>query len=274
MRYLNKDYKVLVSDFDGTLVDGNLNFSEKLKEATSKLIGKGYIFSIATGRCYQGIIKKVCKDLQLTAPQIISGGAEIIDPKTDNLLWHEHIPSETAEKIINYFLDENMQFAVESKGCVFTSSGFTREKYGPDIFFNTIEQLDYSCVPKIVLDKAGIVNLQKKEEELNSLYPDLHIVRAGMAGSPVLDITSAKATKHLAVLQLSKILSINPEHMIGVGDGYNDYPLLSVCGLKAAMGSAPKELKEIADIILPDVFHDGLTVLIDNLYLKNAQQGR
>ena len=67
-------------------------------------------------------------------------------------------------------------------------------------------------------------------------------------------------------LIVSKILNIDPSLMVGVGDGYNDYPLLSVCGFKVAMENAPKELKEIADLIVPDVEHDGLVTLIDSLY--------
>lgn len=235
------DFKALIVDFDGTLVDTNFNLSPKVKAAISKLISRGYIFSIATGRPYQGIVKKVCQSLNLNTPLIVSGGAEIIDPKTDRLLWHEYIPPETAKSICTLLSDENLYFTVE---------GGSKDDH---------------AVSAIVLDEINIKDLQEAEVKLTDLYPQLHIIRGGMSKAPVLDITSSKATKHLAVLELSKILNINPELMIGVGDGYNDYPLLSVCGLKVAMANAPKELKSIADMILPDVEHDGLTDLLNKL---------
>ena len=51
-----------------------------------------------------------------------------------------------------------------------------------------------------------------------------------------------------------------------MGDGYNDIPLISVCGFKVAMANAPIELKEMADLIVPDVEHEGLVTLIDTIY--------
>lgn len=253
MTSFKKVYRALVVDFDGTLVDTSFNISPPVRNAIIKLIGQGYAFTIATGRPYQGIVKNICQSLNLTTPQIVSGGAEIVDPTTDGLFWHEYIPMESARKITRYFLDNNLQFTIESQGVV----------YGPDAAFKDLRQLNYYAISKIDLDEINIKNLKDEEEKLTTWYPDLHIIRAGIEGLPVLDITSAKANKHLAVLELSKILKINPKIMVGVGNGYNDYPLLSVCGLKVAMADAPKELKEIADLIVPDVYHDGLAILID-----------
>lgn len=261
-----KKFKALVSDFDGTLADTSLIPSKEVKEAIIKLVNKGYIFSIATGRIYPGAMKSVCESLNLTSPQIISGGSVIIDPKTLNLFWFEYIPVDTAKKIVNDFLNNNFEFAVDSQGkYIFTPNGLAVKVYGLGVAFKKIAELDFRAVSKITLEGSCILNLQEKADELSNKFSDLYIVRSGMKGLPVLDITSIKATKFLAVLELSKILKIDPKLMIGVGDGYNDYPLLSACGLKATMGSAPTELKEIADIILPDVSKNGLVTLINNL---------
>ena len=58
--------------------------------------------------------------------------------------------------------------------------------------------------------------------------------------------------------------------MIGLGDGYNDIPLLSVCGFKVAMENAPEELKEIADVIVPIVEQDGFLTLTNLLLQPNG----
>lgn len=265
MAYFTKNYKAIISDFDGTLVNDSFSVSPVVKEAIGRIMAKGYLFSIATGRSYQGIIKNICKDLKLKAPQITSGGAEITDPQADKLLWHEYVPPESAERLINYFLDKNLFIVVESNKCFFTPNRITNKGYGLDISFKDIKELSYNSISKITLDDRSFKDFEAEERKLTALYPDLHIIRSGMAGLPVLDITSVKATKHLAVLQLSKILNIDPGFMVGVGDGYNDYPLLSACGLKVAMECAPKELKEIADFVVPDVSKNGLAKLIDKL---------
>ncbi len=55
--------------------------------------------------------------------------------------------------------------------------------------------------------------------------------------------------------------------IIGVGDSYNDFPLLMACGLKVAMGNAAPELKEIADYIAPTVEEDGVVDVIKRFVL-------
>lgn len=262
-----KRFKVLISDFDGTLVDSSLIPSKEVQQAITKLIEKGYFFSIATGRLYPGVVKNVCSSLNLTSPQIVSGGSVIIDPKTEKLLWYEYISPDSAKKIVEEFLNHNFDFAVECQSkYLFTPQGLTIAAYGPGVIFKKITELDYNYVSKITLEGSSIPNLAEIADKLSKRFPVLHIIRSGMKGSPVLDITSIKATKYLAVLELAKILQIDPKLMIGIGDGYNDYPLLSACGLKVAMGSAPKELKEIADMIVPDVFQNGLAKLINKLF--------
>lgn len=260
-----KNFKMIVSDFDGTLVGVNLKPSEKVKELVKKLVDSGYFFSIATGRLYQGVIKSVCKDLNLTSPQITSGGSQIIDPKTDNILWSKLIAADDVKEVMRVFLDNNYKFAVESQGTIFTPEGLMIKEYGPGVLFKKLEVLDINAVFKIVLEGSKLPNLPEIAEELSKRFPSLHTVRSGMKGSPVLDITSIKATKYLAVLELSKILNIDPKLMIGIGDGFNDYPLLSACGFKVAMESGPKELKEFANLIVPDATKDGIVALIDKI---------
>jgi len=58
--------------------------------------------------------------------------------------------------------------------------------------------------------------------------------------------------------------------MVGVGDSYNDFPLLMACGLKAAMGNSVKEILDIADYVAPSVNDDGLADVIEKFcFLKN-----
>lgn len=261
---LNKKFRVWVVDFDGTIADSTFNISLEVRNAITKLINQGYIFSIATGRPYHGIIKTTCKDLRLSAPQITSGGAQIFDPQTNSLLWSAYISPTTVKAIMDLFLNNKYIFSIENGNYVCTHGAIVMRGYGPDIFFKDLKYVNYETVPKMVLEVNDADDAQKKAEELGKIYSDLHIVRSGVR-RVVLDITSEKATKHLAVLELSKILNVDPSLMVGVGDGYNDYPLLSACGYKIALGNAPSELKEIADFTVPDVENNGLVVAINKL---------
>ena len=90
------------------------------------------------------------------------------------------------------------------------------------------------------------------------------IKAASYKGDHLVDVyfSHSNATKQHAVFELANILGISNDEIIGIGDGYNDFPLLMGSGLKVAMGNAVSELKEIADYIAPTVDDDGLADVI------------
>ena len=68
---------------------------------------------------------------------------------------------------------------------------------------------------------------------------------------------------------VANLLKIKTTEIIGVGDGYNDFPMLLACGLKVAMDNANDDLKAIADYIAPSVDDDGVADVIEK-YILNA----
>ena len=84
-----------------------------------------------------------------------------------------------------------------------------------------------------------------------------------------IEATDALATKLHGIVELQKILGVTKEETIGVGDSYNDFPLLMASGLKIAMGNAVPELKAIADFIAPSVEEDGVATVIEKFILSS-----
>jgi hydroxymethylpyrimidine pyrophosphatase-like HAD family hydrolase len=82
-----------------------------------------------------------------------------------------------------------------------------------------------------------------------------------------LDIVSEHASKLHGVVDVAKLMHLSTHEIIGVGDGYNDFPLLMACGLKIAMGNAVPELKAIADFVAPTVDEDGVATVIEKFIL-------
>ena len=255
-----------MSDFDGTIANSDLTYSNVVRDAIRIFVKKGFSFSIASGRPYFGIIKQACEDLGLTSPQIVSGGSAIIIPKTGEYIWKQPIEQKMAKALISLFLRKDYKFGLENENYVFTPNGMEFEAYGPNVDFCDIKSYDFKTPLKIVLLDANSDNLYEVGDEIANQYPELHLVRGGVhIERSVIDITSQKGTKHLATLELQKILKIDKNRTIGIGDGYNDYPLLTACGYKVAMGNAASELKEIADLVVADVKHDGLVEVIYKL---------
>ena len=58
------------------------------------------------------------------------------------------------------------------------------------------------------------------------------------------------------------------EHVLAVGDAWNDVPLLAAAGFGVAMGSAPPELRLVADAVVGDYACDGVAQAIEKYVLQ------
>ncbi|OGK38718.1 hypothetical protein A3F03_02690 [Candidatus Roizmanbacteria bacterium RIFCSPHIGHO2_12_FULL_41_11] len=263
-------YKALITDFDFTLANANLEISEIVKAAIKQLVKKNIYVSIATGRPYYGIIKTVVQELQLTAPQINCGGAMIVDPNTGKIIWKEFIPAEVAKDLVGYLKSRKIYIALETSEAIFTSDGKELKSY-PCLNYKHIKDLQIKEeIPKILIS-AWAMRYTKEhaltiEKDLNNRYKNLHITKISIPVGFGFDITSIKATKHLAVLEYLKLTRLKREAVVGVGDGYNDYPLLIACGARVAMGNAPQELKDIADFVAPPQNQNGILAVIEKYF--------
>jgi Cof subfamily protein (haloacid dehalogenase superfamily) len=267
---MKQKYKAVITDYDNTLVGFHQTIKENLKEKIIGLKNKGLIFSIATGRSFTGIVKETCKILKLTAPQIVMGGAQIVNPVDESVLWEELIPAKDAHSIVDFLYSKSLYTVVETEDCDYSSDGKFVFFFRKNIPVKKIKDLPFEPIPKILV-VAYMNNLNEKqilelEKKIKSDHPNLSVIKFLYDGKWGLDITSEKATKHTAVLEYMKLLNLKPQEVVGVGDNFNDYPLLSACGFKIAMADAPKELLEIADFVAPSEKNDGLLTVLNKFF--------
>lgn len=260
----SKKYKLLISDYDGTLSGPEFAIPDKTAHAIKKWMSTDHLFSIASGRQYL-MLKKDCALLDLSTPIIVRGGAEIVNPKNDNIIFQEQIPKETVAEIFKILKKHTDKIAFEKDDTIFSSFKFAGDF--PEVKRKSLDEFTITSLPKIVAkaDHKKSGELEIVMDNIVKKFPELNIVRSYTPLGSGYDITSIKATKHLATLELIKLLGLFPEDVIGVGDGYNDFPLLEACGLKIAMENSPDELKAIADMVIPAQKEEGVAFLIEKL---------
>lgn len=263
-----KNYKLIISDYDGTLAGRGEHMSQDLIHAIKKWEESGGHFSIATGKSYLRI-KDSIDLLGLTTPQITRGGAEIVDPKTGNVIFSKFMDKETVEDIIKFLLQNKYDIIVDTEDKYYSTNNYqSGNVYESHL---TLDEFEMRPIPKIVI-WIGDRDIKEAEAFLEDVlvkrYPQLSIAKSYSPLGKMWDVTSLEATKHLATLELMKLLNVIPQETVGVGDGYNDFPLLEACGFKVAMGNAPEELKAIADLVVPSYTEDGVVVLIEKLLEK------
>jgi len=246
-------YKLLIADLDGTLTPElgmpprDFTFSSKLTKSVNEALNHISV-SLCTGRD-KDIALKAARLISLKDPQIIEGGAKIIDIK-GNILWAQYIDEETCSGVINILKKVKRDFAVVSDGVE---------------FFNELpnDLLHITAILLFDLNAEELTSLQQEVSEFKDLALALNTDRA----ATTVYITDKNGTKTSGVKKLREILGVKKEEVIGVGDRNNDKPLLLESGLKVAMGNADEELKEIADFIAPTVEEDGVVAVIEKFVL-------
>jgi len=225
--------------------------SAELVKVTNSFKNKVHLCA-ATGRSWQKA-KDIILALGLTDPCIVSGGAVIVEPIKQEILWQEIINQDSLGQILKAIKKYDYR--------VVYATGLTTSVKQP----NEITVLPAETNTVYIMN----VDEDKADQVLNDLSGINYItitkaISWALKNGIDIHITNAKATKEHAVIELCRILSVNPVDTVGVGDGFNDVHLFNSVGHKVAMGNAVPELKELADEVIDTIDNDGLAKFIES----------
>ncbi len=252
-------YKAIMFDVDGTLLP--YDYYALPSNAVTQAIKKAQKYvtvSLVTGRSY-GFLKEILKKLDLyTGYAVVNNGAQVIDLANGSIVYDQPIERQDAQEIISFLHQENIPFYLKQNHDENPSAMQTFQN-GQDFknayMFFTDEILSEEKANSVIntLSHLSNITIYKSRHK----HPDKY----------GLNISHAKATKLHGIYEIGKRINVHPHEMIGVGDSYNDFPLLMACGLKVAMGNAIDDLKAIADYIAPSVTEDGAATVIEKFIL-------
>jgi Cof subfamily protein (haloacid dehalogenase superfamily) len=262
--------RAVVSDFDGTLAF-HRHIPQAVSEAIQAFTRQGGIFSIATGRAFEGTIEQTCAELGLADLHIVRGGAEIYSRKNQGVVWGKYIDNAKAQEVLAYlYTVPELYIAAEHGALIYSVTGLPNEEFGDGAQFRKLAALPHSPIPKIIVPP-----FQQKElvmpvyEKLKKMFPDLHIIRTSSSRGLGIDINAGDAGKHAALAAYAKLMNIERTSILGVGDSYNDFPLLEMCGIKVAVGNAAPELKAVADYVVQSVDKNGMIEVLNLVHTLN-----
>lgn len=250
-------YKALILDLDGTtLVHGKDSMPSIRVTAAIAAARKVIHVCIATGRPLD-LALPVLDHLQLSGPCVINNGTLIYDPETKKYIHEVTLPKSAIPQIFAIAKAHGLD------GILF--DGHHDHTYAGGRIPGKI--LSY-YLPQVLPEK-----LQPVMDDLMKISDvSVHKLDAWDKKFMSIDVTGKEASKLHGIVEVARILKVKTEEIIGVGDGYNDFPLLMASGLKIAMGNAVPELKEIADFVAPPVEEDGVAVVIEKFILNQHTQ--
>jgi HAD superfamily hydrolase (TIGR01484 family) len=247
-------YKALILDLDDTTVlhgRGNMP-SPRVADAIAKAKEKIHV-CVATSRT---LIEthEILDHLSLSGPCVVTGGAQVYDPVGKKVLHEVVVPHDLVERIFS-IAQAHTLLAVYYDGN--SDVPYKKGDHPSKVLSVYLPQVEPDRVDAMVQEfsidsRIHVQKLSAWDKKFMSL-----------------DITGSMASKLHGILEVARILDIKTEEIIGVGDGYNDFPLLMACGLKIAMGNAVPELKAIADFVAPTVEEDGVATVIEKFILSS-----
>ena len=267
---MDKPYKLLVVDIDGTLLGKGGAISAEDERALARVLKAGIQVSLSTGRVAQACLR-IIEQLALDGYHIFSDGALVSNPKSGEEVYAEPISEELVREIVEFAHREEIIFDVYSS----THFYVERETWATDIrreFFGiipTVIDLTDLWQKERIIKGTLVVRSAGEKARANRFYRHFRD-RLGFSWTktpayPEVDFINVLApavSKGKALEALAGFLGIPLTEVMAIGDGANDAPVLSRAGLAVAMGNAPDDLKAVASHVTLDVEHSGVAAAI------------
>lgn len=269
------NYKMVVIDIDGTLVDGHGRLADEDKNAIGRLLDSGVTVSLCTGRIIQttmGIIDK----LGLKTFSIFYDGALIFNPRDSSTIYSGLLEPATVREAVEFSRQNDIYLELYSNERFFAEKAHWSDEIHRSFFHMepTYTSFDGICDREKLL-KAEVV-VHNEEEAAKAKLIQEHFadkLRFSIARSPAypnidfVNIVHPQVSKGVAFKKLVEHFGFSTDEVIAIGDGLNDIPLLKEAGMAVAMGNAFPEVKQVAHYITLPIEEHGVAAVVERFFL-------
>jgi len=261
---------LLALDLDGTVVEPRKPLRPAVVAAVARAQAVGVHVTIVTGRMYVGA-QPFAHALDLSGPIVCYQGAVIADAQTGRFEREVALPNAVARKIyevaaprgyhVQFYRDD--RFYVEHDNAY--AELYARTSGTPAMVVPSLLEAfagHDSTKVNIVTDPAKALEACALMQQ--TVGDAAYVTRSN---PEFVEMLSPLCNKGAAVRIVADRYGIPMDRVMAVGDSYNDLPFLTAAGFAVAMGSAPLELKALADAIVGDVEADGVAEAIERFVL-------
>ena len=259
-------YKLLVSDIDGTLADGNGVISAADLKTLQDIHQAGIMLSMCTGRAAKGCLK-VLEKLPSEGFHIFFDGALVCNSDQTEVIYTQPIEKDLLVEICNLTRLRGLTLELFSKTHFFVECESPLAKVHSDLMNFEYNLADFHtlCAQETIIMGCLVIPTaeEKKLKSLLSEFGNNYKLKFSWTINParpeirLVNIIKDDVSKGKALMALASYLRLNLEEVVAIGDGANDISLLSTAGLAIAMKNAPPELKVVADYVTGDIEHNG-----------------
>ena len=265
------DYKIISTDFDGTLLRSDKTVSEKTQNAIINYKNGNHIIIGVTARNLSSVKSRL--DIHMFNYLILNNGGYLYDVEKDEGRYIKSIDSETIQKLSNYFKDkvDGIDYITAEKYYMYRNRG----KIDKRSFVVNIKDVSEvkGHVSRINIMSSTNIELEQYKEFIKKNYEDLDCISMrdtdnGKVNNIWLAINPKHVNKLTTLQQLCKELKITTDNVIFFGDSANDMEIIKNVGLGVAMENALPEVKEIANEITITNDEDGVVYFLEKILGK------
>lgn len=263
------DGYLLVSDFDGTLIDHQLRVSDENVAAVLSFIAQGGRFVGATGRTELNVVP-YARGLPMSSPWILYNGAAIYDWQSETFLYKALLERPLTESFVRRVMTRLPGINVQ----VFAGGPFCQVNRGalPDTqAVREAQHFESKPIEAVADDWLKVLFCDDRPEHIDlveTMLADDPLrlrVHQTRSGPRYFELTASGVNKGSALVRLKQLLDPTPSRVVAIGDYHNDIEMLIEADLAAAPQSALPEVKLHARIITQDHTQSAIADLVAQL---------
>lgn len=243
------DVRIVVSDMDGTLLDGNSELPEEIWEVLEELAARGIAFVPASGRQHGSLARLFpSEDLGFIAENgnfVVLGGEELFSAALD--------PDVASDAVETFHSIEG-----RNAGLVLCAPHMAYIERTDKPFVDEISKYyaNFEVVPNVADVEEGFAKVSifdfDSAAEIYPLFTHLEDNADVMTSGPHwIDIQRKDVSKGTAIQVLQSQLGVGPENTVVFGDYHNDLPMFPHAHHTFATANGHDDVKEAAKWVIP-----------------------
>lgn len=266
-------YRLLALDLDGTIVDGSLQISPRVRRALRAAMDSGVHVTLASGRPFDGT-RLFADELGIREPLICHQGALVRDAGSGEVYLRRALARHLGHEFVDIVRQHGWDLVVT----------LDDEQY--------VERLTPAL--RVLLDLSPTPSKAQLVADLKALPQDplrlLIVVDAAEAGAVAnllrerfagrllivrsfaqfVEATDLAASKGQALAFLAQKLGVSQAQTVAIGDHDNDADMVAWAGLGIAMGNASAAVKAAANHVTATIAEDGAALAIEQFILERS----
>ena len=238
--------KLVVSDMDGTLLDGTGYVPKEFYDVYTQLKDRDIKFAVASGRQCETLVNNF-SNLKDDIAYIAENGALV--RFQDRELYSATIDKDEVKKIIQVGEKiHGINIILCGNDCAYLKPVYGEILETVKYYYHSIKFVDDLNSVEDEIIKVAVLDLKGVEDNsFKIFYPKFgNNLQVKISGEVWMDIFSKYASKGIALRIIQKELNITKEETMSFGDYYNDLELFQESYHSYAMENAPEDVKKHA----------------------------